>query len=583
MPTTPAAQQSMHTRVLDQLAYSGLLEDCGPVMWLPGRRSGTRAEAVCSGRLNVEGHTFWLRIRLPWEFPLCLPVVAVERMEPRVALPHFIRDKELCFTSDENLLDRWEPEAILHESLVRVRDMLRDMLVGDRGQEFLREAVAYWVGIAGGRCIDCTVTAGESPRVVSAFYEGAELLAVTDDAATHARSLPQRTTVNLRPRNAIYLPLDPGAGNPSFLLEELTTPEGLRKYAQRLPEGAREVLRGLLRRCDPNEHLVVLGLKRSAGERALVGVLLKRLEHGHPLRQDRSGAEVEPIALMRRDRDYLLPRGGAEPGLQERRVLIAGCGAVGGYIALALARAGVGELSLVDPDSFTPENTYRHVCGMHWLGQPKVTGLKLEIEGSIPYVEVKATRERLETLLHEKPDEVRAHDLVIAALGQPTIELHLNEWTWSDAAHPPALFTWLEPFGLGGHALLTHVPGQHERGRGCLECVYARPVEGSAPENRAAFAAPSATYTRDVLGCGSRFLPFADLDAQRTAELAARLALRALRLEADEAPLLSWKGDSRPFLRAGYTVTPRYLREQGQLEASRLDYRRRDCPICGPD
>jgi hypothetical protein len=111
--------------------------------------------------------------------------------------------------------------------------------------------------------------------------------------------------------------------------------------------------------------------------------------------------------------------------------------------------------------------------------------------------------------------------------------------------------------------------------RGCLECVYDRDLG-----NRAAFADPGGTYTRDVLGCGSRFMPFADLDAQRTAELATRLALRALRREAHEAPLLSWKGDARQFQQGGFTVTPRYEQDPGKLEATWLDYRRDDCPIC---
>jgi hypothetical protein len=104
---------------------------------------------------------------------------------------------------------------------------------------------------------------------------------------------------------------------------------------------------------------------------------------------------------------------------------------------------------------------------------------------------------------------------------------------------------------------------------------------GGPLENRAAFASPDAIYTHDTLGCGSQHLPFADLDALRTAELAARLALRVLGGEVEEAPLLSWKGDRRAFEQAGYTVTRRYKTEPDQLEAERLLYRREDCPVCG--
>nr|WP_257792534.1 ThiF family adenylyltransferase [Myxococcus xanthus] len=567
----------MHIRVLQQLAHSELLEDCGPPIWLPGKRPGTRNEATCSGRMTVEGQTFWLRVRLPWEFPLCLPIVSVEDTESEAVLPHFTNGNEVCFASDVGLLDRRQPEAILHESLERVRTLLRDMLRGDRGGEFLREIQAYWSAISRGHCIDCTVTANYRPRFISALYRGPGLQAVADDADSYAHSLPGRKAEGLTAKKAIYLPLAPGDDNASFLPEELTTPEGLRKYVRRMPDGIQSALARLLHRFDVSEHLVVLGLKRPQGEQAVVGVHLKRLEHGHPLLQDHTGAQVEPIALMRRDPDYLIPRGGAEHGLRERRVLIAGCGSVGGYIALALARAGVGGLTLVDPDTFKPENTFRHVCGMRWGLEPKVTGLKKEIENCTPYVSVQPMDGRLEKLLQDKPDTVRGHDLVIASLGQPTLEIHLNEWAWANAEHPPTLFTWLEPYGLGGHALLTHVRGQDAMQRGCLECLYDRDLG-----NRAAFADPGGTYTRDVLGCGSRFMPFADLDAQRTAELATRLALRALRREAHEAPLLSWKGDARQFQQKGFTVTPRHEQEPGKMETTWLDYRRDDCPICAP-
>ncbi|MBZ4333830.1 ThiF family adenylyltransferase [Corallococcus sp. AS-1-12] len=571
------AQQEMHIRVLQQLAHSGLLEDCGRPICLPEKWSGTRTEATCTGKMTVEGQTFWLRVRLPWEFPLCLPIVSVEKTDSEAALPHFTNDDEVCFASDVGLLDRRRPDAILHESIERVRALLRDMLRGDRGGEFLREIQAYWFGISSGHRIDCTVTADNRPRFISALYRGTELQALADDADSYAHSLPDRRAGGLIAKKALYLPLSPGDGNPSFLPKELTTPEGLRKYVRRMPDGIQGALAGLLRRFDVSEHLVVLGLKRPQGERAVVGVHLKGLEHGHPLLQDRTGAQVEPIALMRRDPDYLLPRGGAEHGLRERRVLIAGCGSVGGHIALALARAGVGGLTLVDPDLFMPENTFRHVCGMRWPSTLKVTGLKKEIESRTPYVSVQPIAGWLEKLLQDEPGIVRGHDLVIAALGQPTLELHLNEWAWSNAEHPPALFTWLEPYGLGGHALLTHVRGKDARQRGCLECLYDRDLG-----NRAAFADPRGTYTQDVLGCGSRFMPFADLDAQRTAELATRLALRALRQEAHEAPLLSWKGDARQFRQKGFTVTPRYEQEPDKLEATWLDYRRDDCLICAP-
>ncbi|MHA7630201.1 ThiF family adenylyltransferase [Corallococcus sp. M7] len=575
-------QSSTPQRALEQVAQRGILEDCGPVLLQSTSNKPGYEEATCTGRLSVADHTFRLRIRLPWSFPRCLPVISIEGMTPALVLPHGFSDNTLCYTSDLTLLDRKDPESIIEESLLRVRHMLHELVTGNRGREFLREAVAYWEGSAEGSTLDCLITVGDEPRIVSVLQTATEVKAVADDAETYSRSRLSHPDERLHTANALYLPLSPDGDAAGFRVGELATPTGLRAYVRRLPDGLRTALTNLISRCDKSWHLLILGLERKGADRALLGLELSQLEQGHPLLTDNTNAKVKPIHLVRWDRSYLLPRGGAEPDLQKCKVLIAGCGSVGGHLAMALARAGVGHLSLVDPDVLAPENTYRHVCGMPRSRQPKVLALSAEILSHMPYIEVEPVFESVEGCLKEYSERLRSYDLVIAAMGIPVLDLHLNEWTWMDAGNPPVLFAWLEPYGLGGHTLLTHVAGQPGRKRGCLECLYERPVEGGPLENRAAFAAPGVSYGRDVLGCGTSYLPFANLDAQRTAELAARLALRSLRKETDEATLFSWKGDSAPFQKAGYTVTPRFLTGQDTWESHHSDFRRLDCPICAP-
>ncbi|NPC48733.1 hypothetical protein D7X99_22615 [Corallococcus sp. AB032C] len=562
-------------QVLERLSQSGVIKDCGPVLLRADLNKFGYEEATCSGQLSVEGHMVRLRIRLPWNFPRCLPLISIEDITPPLHLPHRFRDNTLCFTSDLTLLDAKDPEAIVEESLIRVRRMLQDQVTGNRGQEFLREAVAYWEGLAG-RALDCLISVLEEPRIVSVLRTSTEVLAVADDAETYSRSRLSNPKEGLHAVNALYLPVSPDGNAAAFRILELATPAGLRAYARRLPDERRAALAGLIHRCDKSRHVLVLGLERPGQDRALLGLDLTQLEQGHPLLSDTTNAKVEPIHLVRWDRHFLLPRGGAELDLQGRSVLIAGCGSVGGHLAMALARAGVGRLTLVDPDILAPENTYRHVCGRSWRHWPKVQALGTEILSNTPYVEVEPVFESLEWYLKEKSDQLRSYDLVIAALGVPVLDLHLNEWAWTDAGHPPVLFAWLEPYGLGGHTLLTHVPGQQGSQRGCLECLYERPIKGGPLENQAAFATPGVSYGRDVLGCGTSYLPFADLDAQRTAELAARMALRSLRKEATEPTLLSWKGEPGPFLKAGHTVTPRFLAMQDAR------FERQDCLICQP-
>ena len=56
-------------------------------------------------------------------------------------------------------------------------------------------------------------------------------------------------------------------------------------------------------------------------------------------------------------------RGGGTVTLKEKRVLLLGCGAVGGYIASNLRQSGIMNIGILDNDFFNPENVHRH-----WLG-----------------------------------------------------------------------------------------------------------------------------------------------------------------------------------------------------------------------
>ena len=50
--------------------------------------------------------------------------------------------------------------------------------------------------------------------------------------------------------------------------------------------------------------------------------------------------------------------------LKNSRVLLFGLGGVGSYIAEAIARAGIGNISLVDSDTVAPSNLNRQLCAL---------------------------------------------------------------------------------------------------------------------------------------------------------------------------------------------------------------------------
>ena len=77
-------------------------------------------------------------------------------------------------------------------------------------------------------------------------------------------------------------------------------------------------------------------------------------------------------------RTRLLLGDGGMARLKNARVAIFGLGGVGGYVAEALARSGVGALDFIDHDTISPTNLNRQLLALHsTLGMPKAEAARL--------------------------------------------------------------------------------------------------------------------------------------------------------------------------------------------------------------
>ena len=75
--------------------------------------------------------------------------------------------------------------------------------------------------------------------------------------------------------------------------------------------------------------------------------------------------------------------------LRAARVLVAGLGGVGGYVAEALGRAGVGRLTLLDHDTVSPSNLNRQLLALHsTLNRSKVEVMAERLHDIDPMLEL---------------------------------------------------------------------------------------------------------------------------------------------------------------------------------------------------
>lgn len=101
--------------------------------------------------------------------------------------------------------------------------------------------------------------------------------------------------------------------------------------------------------------------------------------------------------------------------LVQKRVVIIGCGGLGGYLLEQLGRLGVGFIRVVDPDNFEESNLNRQLLSSTLnLGKPKVLAAKHRMLAVNPLVEVDAIQVRMTA--ENASDLLAGCDLVLDAL-----------------------------------------------------------------------------------------------------------------------------------------------------------------------
>ena len=102
-------------------------------------------------------------------------------------------------------------------------------------------------------------------------------------------------------------------------------------------------------------------------------------------------------------RTQMLLGEGALARLRGSRVAVLGLGGVGSWCAEALARAGVGALTLVDEDTVSESNLNRQCCALHsTIGQPKAAVMAARVHDIDPTIAVDARTERYEAATRER-------------------------------------------------------------------------------------------------------------------------------------------------------------------------------------
>ena len=116
---------------------------------------------------------------------------------------------------------------------------------------------------------------------------------------------------------------------------------------------------------------------------------------------------------------------GVHANMKAGRVAIAGLGGVGSFVAVSLARMGVGELLLVDFDVVEPSNLNRQHYAISHLGMRKTLALKNQIAGINPYIHIRTRN--IKVCAENAAEVFSGWPIVVEAFDNPVYKAELVE------------------------------------------------------------------------------------------------------------------------------------------------------------
>ena len=113
-----------------------------------------------------------------------------------------------------------------------------------------------------------------------------------------------------------------------------------------------------------------------------------------------------------------------------RRFLILGAGAIGSVVSEMLARAGVRDITVVDPDRFEVGNLVRHTLLASDIGQQKASGLEDRLSDATVHTNVSAIDSAFPPDDGDHSEQVKSCDIVIDTTGEDAVSAHMSRFAW---------------------------------------------------------------------------------------------------------------------------------------------------------
>ena len=242
----------------------------------------------------------------------------------------------------------------------------------------------------------------------------------------------------------------------------------------------------------------------------------------------RTHSNIQPLLVDRIDPEWTVGRDQIRQvsARQQQHVVVFGAGALGSLVVEQLAKAGIGQISLVDSDIMETANLGRHLLGVENIDYAKADAVANDVNRKFPSCIIKPYNGTVEQWL--QVNTLKRIDVALDLTGEPEVRWQLNE---ARRKHPCKLIVgWMEPFVAAAHVCMLTSETLWFTAQTCTEDRLNLLEAVDWPDE----------VIRQVPGCSSRFQAYTPANSAYAVALISENALRLIDGEVDGSKTLSW-------------------------------------------
>lgn len=494
--------------------------------------------------------------------------IYIENYEEMEFLPHIDNKGKLCLFELEGVLIDQNLQGILLQSLFRAKKILADGFSRNSAEDFIKEFELYWCQLPGIRRLNFVVPVAECCQIVKCTLKKpsqrkkekqfeyfkrvhSSPIYVGEDADVLKRWKLGKTSII----NAAYFVISPAV---EIFPPDIRKPISLAFLNELLKYVSSKDISNILPSLSKNK-VIIFKIKQPNGILNFVGFLVEggRLEKNEDKYFLSSASRLQPLVVHRSDKKYLMMRA-AQPDINaKKKMLIVGCGSIGGYLTYELAKIGFEDITIVDDDYLFEENIFRHILGMEYVSKYKCVAIEEYICKNIPEVSIKSLVAKFEDAVLDEDINLEDYDMIISATGNHNLNRWLNSYVFNHKIDVPIIYAWNEVYGIGNHIAYFRYGNI-----GCYECLFGRDEITGELYDKSSYCEPGQKIVQDVGGCGKTYVPYGDMISLKTVLMCTEIIRDVFSGKLVENLLVSAKGDDSFFKEQGLKTSGRYLRQK---------------------